>query len=117
MEVYKLELDILSGGQNPQFEIGPYEFMGLFHTIEALEESATDGFFDGLGFRGFVLSKGERLRCTVQKTIIKIEEGAETRYKRGDPGLIRQLFELVRKYDPDKRYGQLIAMAAKDYRS
>ena len=53
----KIELDIFSGQQNPSFEITKEDFAAFIEDVNNLEKAGPDKLFDGLGFRGIVLSE------------------------------------------------------------
>jgi hypothetical protein len=53
-----VELDVFSGRPNPSWELSPSESGELFKQLSPLPEADTNksAFFDGLGYRGFVIS-------------------------------------------------------------
>ncbi len=112
---YKLEIDCFSGRQNPVFEIAEKDFAALHQDIQRLETTARQPLFDGLGFRGFILSDSIATFISIQKNIIKIEVNKSVQYKTNNQGILSKLIGLARKYDEKKTYATLIEEIAHEY--
>jgi hypothetical protein len=74
-EQAQVEIDITSGLPSPKWELAPPEIEVLEQTLLALPAASPTPFFDGLGYRGFVItiSSPER-RIRVQDGHVLVEE-------------------------------------------
>lgn len=112
---YKLELDCFSGRQNPVFEISEEDFAPLHQDIQRLETTTYQPLFDGLGFRGFILSDSIATFIFIQKNIIKLELNKSVQYKKNNPDILSKLISLAREYDEKKSHEILIEKIADEY--
>jgi hypothetical protein len=55
----KVTLDIFSGRENPSWQLSEEQINKLLSTLDALPTSERVRFFDGLGYRGFLVSLTE----------------------------------------------------------
>lgn len=107
-----LEIDYFSGRPNPKIALRQEDFAACCEKIYALETTEPRALFDGLGFRGFILS-GPGTTLHIQKNIIKIQAN-DIQFRKNNPGIITGLFELIYEYDRNKEY-EMIVMAIKEY--
>lgn len=112
---YKLELDCFSGRQNPVFEITEEDFAALQRDIQKLEATAGQPLYDGLGFRGFILSDTVATFISIQKNIIKIQLDKDVQYKKNNQHILSRLISVAREYDEEKAYETLIGKIAGEY--
>lgn len=112
---YKLELDCFSGRPNPKFEIAKEDFAVLYSEIQRLETITPQPLFDGLGFRGFVLSDSFATLISVQQHIIKIAINKSAQYKKNNRAILTRLISLAGKYDEEKAYETLIKKITEEY--
>jgi hypothetical protein len=109
-----LEIDYFSGRQNPKLEISYGDFEAQCDEIWRLERSSPQSLFDGLGFRGFILS-GLAGTIFIQKSIIKINQGNAVEYRKNNPDILSGVFGLVSKYDPENECKTIIEAISKEY--
>jgi hypothetical protein len=72
-----IELDVFSGRPNPSWKLNPSESGELIKDLSPLPEAdknKTD-FFDGLGYRGFIISVFDELKPTSQRVIYRVYKG------------------------------------------
>ena len=112
---YKLELDCFSGRQNPILEISEEDFATLYQEVLKLEKAAPHALFDGLGFRGFILSDSIATFLFIQKNSIKIELNKSVQYKKNNPDILSKLISLAKKYDEENNYKTIIEKIADEY--
>jgi len=67
----KVELDMSSGMPNPNVYLSYEEAISLTKTLDNLPTTAATDFFDGLGNRGFVITKS----YGAKETIIRVQNG------------------------------------------
>jgi hypothetical protein len=72
-----IELDVFSGRPNPSWELNPPESGELLKQLSLLPEADNnkDAFFDGLGYRGFVISVRDELKPSSQPVIYRVYKG------------------------------------------
>src|SRR5450432_472458 len=91
-----LELDVFSGRENPRWEF-PYESaLELYNQINQFPVTAPTKDFDGLGYRGFILTierdREQKIICYVYSDRIKISEGKIIHYKKDAHYTIERIF-------------------------
>ena len=112
---YTLELDYFSGRQNPVLEISEKDFTTLYQEIFKLEKTTPHSLFDGLGFRGFILSDSVSTFLFIQKDIIKIELNGVVHYKKSNRNVLSKMISLAKKYDEENIYTAIIEKIADEY--
>ena len=70
-------LDVFSGRPNPSWELNPSESGELLKELSPLPEADKNKayFFDGLGYRGFIISVPDELKPTSQPVIYRVYKG------------------------------------------
>lgn len=112
---FKLELDFFSGLQNPVLEISEEDFAALCQMILRLEKTTPHPLFDGLGFRGFILSDSISTFLFIQKNIIKIELNKKVQYRKSSPEVLSKLISIAKKYDKENNYRIIIEKIMDEY--
>lgn len=112
---YTLELDCFSGRQNPVLKISEKDFTTLYQEIFKLEKTTPHSLFDGLGFRGFILSDAVSIFLFIQKDIIKIELNRGVHYKKCNRDVLSKLISLAKKYDKENIYTAVIEKITDEY--
>lgn len=108
-----LEIDYFSGRPNPKLSISQEDFTACYDEIYRLERAEARALFDGLGFRGFILS-GPAAILFIQKTIIRIaDNGIE--YRKNNQAILAGLFALIRKYDRENDYKPIVEAIKAEY--
>jgi hypothetical protein len=115
VQSHRIELDFFSGLQNPSFEITKEDFVTLYKEVMKLEKSSSLSLFDGLGFRGVILSEGNTLLITVQNKVIEVELHSEKVRFRSNPSIALKAIGLFKKYDREGKYSSLIESAMAEY--
>ena len=111
---YTIELDFFSGLQNPSFEITKEDFVTLCHEVMRLDEDSSLSVFDGLGFRGVILSEGNTF-IYIQNRVVAIETpGKNLRFK-SNSSIALKAIALFRKYDKKGEHASLIERAITHY--
>jgi hypothetical protein len=72
-----IELDVFSGRPNPSWEVNPSESGELLKELSQLPEMDKNKveFFDGLGYRGFIISVQAAGKATSSPIIYRIYKG------------------------------------------
>jgi hypothetical protein len=72
-----IELDVFSGRPNPSWELNPSESGELLKELSPLPEVDKNKaeFFDGLGYRGFIISVQAADKATSSPAIYRIYKG------------------------------------------
>lgn len=72
-----VELDVFSGRPNPSWELNASESGELLKQLSPLPEEDKNKaeFFDGLGYRGFVISVRDELKPSSQPVIYRVYKG------------------------------------------
>jgi hypothetical protein len=65
----QVEIDITSGLPPPNWELAPSEVEELEQTLSTLPPENVTSFFDGLGYRGFVIT------MTSPQRVIRVQDG------------------------------------------
>ncbi len=112
---YKIELDLFSGQPNPSFQISKDEFENLADEIYKLEESEPVHLFDGLGFRGIVLSGVFPMFIHIQNKVIKIQTLEDVKYFKSNPQIILKAIDIFKNYDWDDMYKKIIKKVIDTY--
>ncbi len=112
---YKIQLDFFSGLQNHSFEITREDFVDMYKEVTALETAEAALFFDGLGFRGIILSEANSTFIYIQNKIIKIETSNEEKYFKSNPDIILKAINLFKSYDQENSFEMLIEKAIAEY--
>jgi len=112
---YRIELDIFSGMPNPSFEISREDFAALCEEVTALENAEPALLFDGLGFRGIIVSGPISTFLCIQNKIIKLEILNSIKYFTSNPDIILKAINLFKKYDKAGNYTMLADEAIKQY--
>jgi hypothetical protein len=111
---YKVELDVFSGQPNPAFEIRKDEFESILNRIRKQRELNDARLFDGLGFRGIILS-GPDSDAVIQKNVIRVRSSSGVRYFESNAGIMSKAFDLFTKHDEQGRYQDLIGKLTEEY--
>jgi hypothetical protein len=111
---YKVELDVFSGQPNPVFDIGKDEFESILNRIRKQRELNDARLFDGLGFRGIILS-GPDSDAVIQKNVIRVRSSGGVSYFESSAGIISKAFDLFTKRDEQGRYRDLIGKLTEEY--
>jgi len=112
---YKIELDFFSGVQNPSLEITMEDFTALYGDIITLERAEPNLLFDGLGFRGIILSETNSTFIYVQNKIIKLETSNNVKYFISNSDIILKAINLFKNYDKANNYKMLIDKVTDEY--
>ena len=112
---HKIELDCFSGLQNPSFEITKEDFVTLYEEVMKLEKASSLSLYDGLGFRGIILSEGNALIITVQNKVIEVELRNEKVRFRGNSSIALNAIMLFKKYDREGKYLSLVKSVMDEY--
>lgn len=112
---YKIDLDFFSGLQNPSFVITMEDFAALYEEVIKLEKSEPMVLFDGLGFRGIILSEMNSTFIYLQNTIIKLETLNSVKYFKSNSDIILKAINLFKNYDRESNYKILIEKAIDEY--
>jgi hypothetical protein len=79
-----VELDILSGGTNPSWKLTEPQREELIAKLKDLEALPPQTMFEGLGYRGFVLSPARAgaapLQLRIYKGVIRYQAGENVTY-------------------------------------
>jgi hypothetical protein len=110
----KIELDVFSGQPNPAFEIRKEEFETILNQIRKQRELNNATLFNGLGFRGIVLS-GLASDTVIQKHVICVRSPSGVRYFESNADLISNAFDLFRKHDKQGKYQDLVVKLTEEY--
>lgn len=113
--IYKIELDVFSGQINPSFEITREDFTAVYNEVNKLEKAESILLFDGLGFRGIILSEINSTFIYIQNKIIKLEILTDVKYFKSNPGIILKAINLFENYDKLSNYKILIKRALNEY--
>jgi hypothetical protein len=111
---YKIELDVFSGQPNPAFEIRKDEFESILDRIRKQRELHNATLFDGLGFRGIVLS-GLDSEAVIQKNAIRVRSSTGVRYFESNADIISRAFDLFKKHDQQGKYQDLVGKLTEEY--
>jgi hypothetical protein len=79
----KVTLDIFSGRENPSWQLSEEQVNKLLSLIDTLPASEPAVFFDGLGYRGFMVSLRQQAASARETGSIKACKGA-IQYRAGD---------------------------------
>lgn len=72
----QIEIDITSGVPSPQWELAPSEVAELEQALDNLSPEEFASFFDGLGYRGFVITLDSPPRfIRVQNGYVLVQQG------------------------------------------
>ena len=112
---HKIELDFFSGLQNPSFEITKEDFVTLYKEVMKLEKSSSLSLFDGLGFRGVILSEANTLFICVQNKVVEVALPDKKLRFRGNSSIALKAIGLFKKYDREGKYSSLIESAMDEY--
>jgi hypothetical protein len=104
---YKVELDVFSGQPNPAFEIRKDEFESILNRIRKQRELNDARLFDGLGFRGIILS-GRDSDAVIQKNVIRVRSSSGVRYFESNADIISKAFDLFKTHDEHGKYLGLV---------
>ncbi len=113
-DAYQIELDVFSGQPNPAFEIRKDEFENILNQVRNQRELINPTFFDGLGFRGMILS-GATSEAVIQKHVIRVRSPNDVRYFESNADIISNAFDLFKKHDEQGKYLGLIGKLADEY--
>ena len=111
---YKIELDVFSGKPNPAFEIRKDEFEIILNLVRKQRELNDARLFDGLGFRGIILS-GPDSNAVIQKNVIRVRSSSGVRYLESNADIIAKAFDLFKKHDEQGQYQDLVGKLAEEY--
>jgi len=72
-----IEMDVFSGRPNPSWELSPSESGELLKELSPLPEADKNKveFFDGLGYRGFIISVQDADKATGLSDIYRVYKG------------------------------------------
>lgn len=112
---YKIELDLFSGQPNPSFQITRDEFNSMLNEINKLEESEPVQLFDGLGFRGIVLSGEDSVYIQIQNKIIRLQTLNDDRYFKVNSQIISMAVNLFIDHDSDGKYKSITDKIISEY--
>ncbi|MBA3322851.1 MAG: hypothetical protein H0T45_15580 [Pyrinomonadaceae bacterium] len=81
----KVTLDVFSGKENPTWLLSEEQADALISVLDALPASVPSSFFDGLGYRGFLVTttdseSGETSSVTAYKGKIRYSSGEVVKY-------------------------------------
>lgn len=113
-DAYKVELDVFSGQPNPAFEIRKDEFESILNRIRKQRELNDARLFDGLGFRGIILS-GPDSDAVIQKNVIRVRSSSGVSYRESNADVMSKAFDLFTKHDEQGKYRDLIGKLTKEY--
>jgi hypothetical protein len=105
----EVEIDITSGLPSPKWTLSDSEVEVLEQTLGGLPSSDSTSFFDGLGYRGFVITftSSERL-IRVQNGHVLVEEaGAQKTYVDTDNQLEKWLLGVSKPHIEPQMYSLL----------
>jgi len=105
-QTFTVELDVFAGRPNPSFPIGKEDFDYIVEEISRLEKSEPVELFDGLGFRGLLLT-GERTKLRIQTYLVQKQDENIMFYK-SNKALLRKAVAIFNKYDTKQEYKELI---------
>lgn len=111
---YKVELDVFSGQPNPALEIRKDEFESILNRIRKQRELNDARFFDGLGFRGIILS-GPDSDAVIQKNVIRVRSSSGVRYLESNADVIAKAFDLFKEHDEHGKYLDLVGKLIEEY--
>jgi hypothetical protein len=111
---YKIELDAFSGQANPAFDIRKDEFESILNQIRNQAELNNAILFDGLGFRGILLS-GPDLEAVIQQRAVRVRSSNDVRYFESNADIISKAFDLFKKHDEQGKYQDLIGKLTEEY--
>ncbi len=102
MKAY-LEVDIYSGLPNPKRELTDEQFRHLMERLKTLAVAEPAKIFDGLGYRGLVVTfinvRGEPVTLRVYKGIIQLSEDGQTTFLAdSERQVARLLLEFAQKW-------------------
>ncbi|MBK8550812.1 MAG: hypothetical protein IPL53_07020 [Ignavibacteria bacterium] len=113
---YKIELDLFSGQPNPSFQITRDEFNYMLNEINKLEESEPAQLFDGLGFRGIVLSGEDSVYIQIQNKIIRMQTLLNgVKYFKSNSNIISTAVNLFKDHDSEGKYKTLTDKVINEY--
>jgi len=112
---YKIELDFFSGVQNPSLEITMEDFKTLYREVISLEKSVSSNLFDGLGFRGFIVTTTNSTSIYIQNKIIKIETVNDIQYFKSNHDIVLKVIKLFKSYDRENNFNALIKKTMDEY--
>jgi len=113
-DAYKIELDVFSGQPNPAFEIRKDEFESILNQIRKQRGLNNARLFDGLGFRGIILS-GPDSEAVIQKHVIRVRSSNGVRYFESNADIISKAFDLFKKHDKQRKYQDLVGKLTEEY--
>ena len=113
-DAYKIELDVFSGKPNPAFETQKDEFEIILNHIRKQRELNDARLFDGLGFRGIILS-GPDSDAVIQKNVIRVRSSGGVRYFESNADIISKAFDLFKKHDEQGQYQDLVGKLTEEY--
>jgi hypothetical protein len=72
-----IEMDVFSGRPNPSWELSPSESGELLKELSPLPEADKNKaeFYDGLGYRGFIISVPDELKPSSRPLIYRVYKG------------------------------------------
>jgi hypothetical protein len=112
--MYKIVLDIFSGRENPSFDISEMAFNNLYAEIKVQKINPKAVLYEGLGFKGFILTNSKDKYIFIQKNIAKIELSNQSQYFDIDSKTFFKCVELFNTHDSEKQYSELINQCIKD---
>lgn len=112
---FRIELDFFSGLQNPSFEITKADFVNVYDELAKLEKTESVLFYEGLGFRGIVLSGINSTFIHIQKKIIRVETLNNITCFKSNKDVILKAIHLFKRYDKEGNYKLLIEKAIDEY--
>jgi len=112
---YKIELDLFSGQQNPSFQITRNEFESILNEINKLEESEPIQLFDGLGFRGIVLSGMSSVSIHIQNRVIKVQTSEDVKFYKSNPQINLKAIDIFKTHDIDGKCKLIIDKVINEY--
>lgn len=112
---YIIELDFFSGQQNPWYEITKEEFEGVYNEVITFEKDEPNLFFDGLGFRGIILSETNLKSVYIQNKVIKLEILNNVKHFKSNREIILRAINLFKNHDIEGNYKILVKEAKDEY--
>jgi hypothetical protein len=105
----QIEIDITSGVPSPKWELAPSEVAELEQALDNLSPEEFSSFFDGLGYRGFVIRLTSPPRfIRVQNGYVLVEQGGvETTYVDSENQLEKWLLSISKPHIEPQLYSLL----------
>lgn len=107
-------LDLFSGQPNPSVEITREDFDDLYGQVVS-QKPLRANLFDGLGFRGIVVTNNFGTYISIQNKILQIETANTAQQFISNTKLIKHAFAVFKKYDTSKTYASMIPSLLKEF--